>query len=197
MSKNAPPKSSWETRYVDLQECRAELTDGKTLTGYGIVFNVQSLNLGGFKEIILPSAVDRTLREGLDVRSYVNHDPNKIIGRSSAGTLTMKKDRKGLRVEIFPPSTSYAHDLMESVKRGDISGMSFRFRTITDDWHMEDELLIREVSDMVVGEIGPVSEPAYVDTSVAARSMAEFHESIASGRSRDWYERRLRVAGIR
>lgn len=196
MRSAAPLPSEWETRYV-FADCRAEMSDARTIVGYGITFNVKSLDLGGFREIIKPSAVDRTLREGLDVRSYINHDPNRIIGRSSAGTLSMRKEQRGLRVEITPPDTSYAKDLIKSIRRGDISGMSFRFRALTDDWRMENGEAIREVSDMTIGEIGPVTEPAYVQTEVAVRSLLAFQETLRTGPSRDLYERRLKAAGIR
>ncbi len=196
MSNVASPPSGWETRYV-FDECRASLTETNTLVGYGIVFNMRSENMGGFKEVILPSAVDRTIREGTDVRSYINHDPNRIIGRKNAGTLTMKKDSRGLRVEIHPPDTSYARDLIASVQRGDVNGMSFRFRALTDDWRMEDGMPLREVSDMVFAEVGPVSEPAYPDTTFAKRSLDLFQESQLPGRGPEWFQRRLRLAGVR
>lgn len=203
MSAVTPP-NGWETRFIGL-ESRAELADDRrTIIGYGIVFHTKSLDLGGFREVIVPEAVDRTLREGIDVRSYYNHSPDKVLGRVAAGTLRMKKDRTGLRVEITPPDTTYAKDLLESIKRGDVSGMSFRFRTIEDRWHVEDEEPIRELVDMRIGEIGPVSEPAYESTSADVRSVnAEALRSLdafrtqASGRTRDWFERRLRAVGVR
>jgi len=170
---SAVSKPAWETRYVGV-EGRAELSEDSRIRGYAIVFNVLSVDLGGFRERILPSAVDRTLREGLDVRAYFNHDTDKVLGRTRAGTLRLQKDGHGLRAEIFPPSTTMAKDLMLSVQRGDVTGMSFRFRALDDQWGTEDGMPIREVSDMVIGEVSVVSEPAYPDTSVAIRSLQAF-----------------------
>jgi HK97 family phage prohead protease len=170
-------KPQFETRYLGF-EGRAELSEDKRIRGYAIVFNSLSVDLGGFRERILPSAVDRTLREGLDVRAYFNHDGDKVLGRTSAGTLMLRKDTHGLRAEIHPPSTTLAQDLMVSIDRGDITGMSFRFRALDDQWRMEDGEPIREVSDMVIGEVSIVSEPAYPDTEVAVRSLREFQEAI-------------------
>ena len=87
--------SNWETRHIGF-EGRAELTDDKRIRGYAIVFNMKSVDLGGFREIILPSAVDRTLRDGLDVRAYADHDTAKILGRTTSGTLPMRVPTTGV-----------------------------------------------------------------------------------------------------
>jgi HK97 family phage prohead protease len=156
-------------------DARMVVADRK-LRGMAVVFHSESLDLGGFREIILPGAVDRTLREGLDVRALVDHETSKVIGRTTAGTLALRKTRRGLEVEIDPPDTSYARDLMESVSRGDISGMSFGFRVVTDEWRMQDGDPIREVQDMIISEVSVVSFPAYEATSVqvAQRSLQAF-----------------------
>lgn len=156
-----------ETRHVEA-DLRVSFGEGlrALIEGYAIVFNVKSVNLGGFREVIRPQAVERTLREGLDVRALIDHDTAKIIGRVTAKTLRLKADPKGLAVEIDPPNTSAARDVVESISRRDITGMSFAFRTITDDWHMEDEMPIREVLDMRVLEVSPVAFPAYPDTEI-------------------------------
>ena len=167
-------------------ECRVE-SDGRRIKGYAIVFNVKSVNLGGFREIIKPEAVDRTLQEARDVRALVDHDTGKIIGRTRAGTLTLRKDGFGLKVDIDPADTTAGRDILESVRRGDVTGMSFSFRTITDDWHMEDDEHIREVSDMTMDEVSVVAFPAYPQTSVevAQRSLQAF-QATRRGSSIAW-----------
>lgn len=169
--------SKWETRYLGF-EGRAEIGDDKKIRGYAIVFGALSEDLGGFRERMRTTSVDRTLREGLDVRAYFNHDTDKVLGRTRAGTLVLRKDAHGLGFEISPPSTTVAKDLIVSIRRGDITGASFRFRALDDEWHMEDGLPIREVSDMIIGEVSVVSEPAYPDTEVAVRSLREFQQTI-------------------
>ena len=96
MSVDARPK---EERRYSLGELQAD-EDGRRIRGYAIVFNRMSLDLGGFRERIVPEAVNRTLDEALDVRALVDHDTSKIIGRTRAGTLRIQKDGHGLRVEI-------------------------------------------------------------------------------------------------
>jgi HK97 family phage prohead protease len=181
-------------------ECRIEPTDGGTrIRGYAIVFNSLSVDLGGFREIILPEAIDRTLSEAADVRALVDHDSGKIIGRTRAGTLSLTKRTKGLYVDIQPdPEISYAKDVMRSVARGDVTGMSFGFRVLTDDWRMEDGMPIREVSDMRVSEVSVVGFPAYNATTadVAQRELRSFLQA-QRGRSVAMRERQQRQARAR
>ena len=152
------------------------------LRGMAIVFNERSQDLGGFVEIIKPEAIQRTLAEGIDLRAFFDHDPAKVLGRQSAGTLRTEATRQGLTVEIDPPSVTDPPNLMESIQRGDISGMSFSFRTMPngDDWKREDDRIVRYVTDMRVYEVSVVSMPAYeqTDVEVALRAMRMFEEKL-------------------
>lgn len=171
-------------------DCRIASDDGRRLKGYAIVFNSRSLDLGGFIEIVAPEAIDRTLKEATDVRALVDHDSGKVIGRTRAGTLTLSKDRKGMHVEIDPdPQISYANDVMRAVTRGDISGMSFGFRTLEDSWNYEGDTPLRTILDMEVREVSIVAMPAYPATNidVAQRSLQEYQAKVR--RSRVYLER--------
>ena len=64
----------------------------------------------------------RTLAEGIDLRALVDHDTGKPLGRLKAGTLRVEPDAHGLRVEIDPPNTTAGHDIVESIRRGDVGG---------------------------------------------------------------------------
>lgn len=168
-----------ERRFVPVGELRVVAREGATMPmvrGMAIVFNALSEDLGGFRERIVPDAIDRTFTEKIDVRALVDHDSAKVLGRLSAGTLRMKVTAKGLQVEVDPPETSYARDVIESIRRGDIDGMSFAFRTLTDDWRLEDGVPTRDVIDMRVREVSVVTWPAYVSTEVdvARRSLEAF-----------------------
>lgn len=161
-----------------------DLSADRKIRGTAIVFNSLSVNLGGFREIIKPEAVDRTLREGIDVRALIDHDTGKILGRLRAGTLALHKEARGLKVVIDPPDTSYARDLMASVERGDISGMSFKFHVLRDEWRKEDGQAIRDVTDMTFSEVSVVGFPAYeqTDVTVAMRSLQQFEQEHAGSR---------------
>lgn len=172
--------SEIERRYIP-NTLRAS-DDTRKIRGHAIVFDSKSVNLGGFTEIIRKEAVDRTLREALDVRALVDHDSAKILGRTRAGTLALRSDTRGLAIEIDPPNTTAAADILESIRRGDVTGMSFAFSVITDDWHMEDGQPVREVLDMTISEVSIVTFPAYTATDVqmATRSLQKFQETGVS-----------------
>lgn len=179
-------------------EIRLDQPGDRKLRGYAIVFNSLSLDLGGFRERIMPEAVSRTLSENLDVRALVDHDSSKIVGRTRAGTLRLKADGHGLGIVIEPPNTTVARDILESIYRGDVTGMSFAFRTLKDDWHIEDGEPIREVLDMRISEVSIVSFPAYPDTDVqvAQRALQGFMTTRKGKHSKAWWTRwhRLQLA---
>jgi hypothetical protein len=145
--------------------------EAKTLTGYAAVFNSLSGNLGGFREKITPGAFKRSLGAGADVRALLNHDPNYVLGRTSAGTLQLEEDMRGLRVNIMPPETQWARDLVESISRGDINQMSFGFRVQQDSWEKYEDENIRTLIDVDLVDVSPVTFPAYGETHIASRSL--------------------------
>lgn len=178
-------------------ECRVDAIDTRRLAGYAIVFRAMSVDLGGFREFIAPEAVDRTLQQALDVRALVDHDSGKVIGRTRSGTLALRKDTTGLYFTVEPdPSISYAGDILRAVKRGDVSGMSFGFRTIADEWNYEEAVPIRTVTDMTISEISIVTFPAYPDTQVAQRSLAAFRAQQQHSRLA-FLQKKLRTARAR
>ncbi len=168
--------SDLERRYSSSVQVEA----GNRLRGTAIVFNSPSRDLGGFKEIIDPEAVQRSLRQADEIHAYFNHDSGQVLGNTKAGTLVLRADRRGLNVEISPPS--WASNIVESVERGDIRGMSFGFRTKPDwvEWdERSDDLPIRIVHDMEFSEVSIVAKPAYsaTDIAVAIRSLQQYNSS--------------------
>ena len=145
--------------------------DGKKLIrGHAAVFNSET-DLGWFRERIAPGAFSEPIGKD-DVRALFNHDENFILGRNKAGTLTMREDEQGLYVEIDPPDTQVARDLVTSIERGDISQMSFGFQTIKDSWETEENAAkdLRTLEKVKLWDVSPVTFPAYQETDVAVRS---------------------------
>lgn len=161
-------------------EVRAADDGVQRLIGHAAVFNSLSDDLGGFRERIMPGAFAQSLEQHDDIRALLNHDSTYVLGRTKAGTLTLAEDEQGLRVEIEPPDTSYAKDLMVSVSRGDITQMSFAFRVRFQgqDWS-EDEggNIIRTLTALELFEVSPVTFPAYPETDIAARSLEEWRST--------------------
>lgn len=171
-----------ETRVLSTKiECRSE-GEPRTITGHAAVFNRDSEVLyGSFIERIAPGAFAESIAKPDDVRALINHDGNLILGRTLSGTLQLREDEQGLHVTIDPPKTSYAQDLMESMRRGDVTQMSFGFETIEDKWTRGEKGApdIRTLLKVRLFDVSPVTFPAYPDTDVAVRS----HQAFIKGQT--------------
>lgn len=153
-------------------EFRAE---GDTLVaaGYAAVFNKLSQNLGGFVEQVAPGAFTKTIQEQ-DIRALFNHSEDHVLGRNVAGTLRLEEDGTGLSYEIDLPDTTAGRDVAKLLERGDVSGSSFGFRVIEDEWgETESGFPLRTLKQTSVRDVGPVTFPAYTDASSSLRSLAE------------------------
>src|SRR5207237_2451325 len=161
-------------------ELRGEaVVEGKlpTIVGYAAVYRSLSEDLGGFREILKPGVFSRSLKSGADVRALVDHNPSLLLGRSKAGTLRLAEDDRGLRVEIDPPNTTAARDLVENLRLGNVSGMSFRFYVEDDAWTNDDAGPVREVRSAAIDDVSVVTYPAYPATEVALRSLEAHRRS--------------------
>lgn len=159
------------------------------LAGYAAVFHSPSQDLGGFVEQILPGAFKRSLSRPDHIRALLEHDPQRLLGRVGSRTLSLQEDTKGLYFELSLPDTSYGRDLSALVERGDISGCSFGFHVPTggDHWERRSGQLMRDLIAVDLQEITITGNPAYLDTSVAKRSMEVWRDSQLEGNMR-WLE---------
>lgn len=163
-------KNDTELRTFGL-ELRVDQTEDKKpiIRGYAAVFNKLSEDLGGFKEMVAPGAFKNTITKD-DIRALFNHDPNYVLGRTINGTLRLVEDDKGLAIEIDPPDTQWARDLMTSIGRKDITQMSFGFLTLKDEWNNTDiKNVIRKLMEARLFDVSMVTFPAYPQTSVKVR----------------------------
>lgn len=169
-----------EVRVFPAEELRVRRDDdgNPIIQGHAAVFNKLSLDLGGFREKVAKGTFERAIKED-DVRALFNHDPNHVLGRTKSKTLRMAEDDRGLGVEIDPPETQMGRDVVTSIDRGDLDGMSFGFRTIKDSWeHGEDGAPdIRTLEEVELFDVSPVTFPAYPDTNVAVRSHKDWLDS--------------------
>jgi len=164
---------------LDLIELRSGMDgtdDPKHLVGHAATFNSWSQDLGGFKERILPGAFSKTI-SAADIRGLFNHDPNYILGRTRSHTMTLAEDGSGLSFDILPPDNQTIRDLvLDPIARGDISQCSFSFQTVRDEWREPKQrggLMERDLIEVRLFDISPVTFPAYLQTDVGLRSMAQ------------------------
>lgn len=164
-------------RRILCKEVRVDSTGDKpTIRGYAAVFNQLSEDLGGFREQLSTGAFTDAMSNS-DVRALINHDPNLVLGRNKAGTLAMREDTAGLFVEITPPDTQAARDLVELMTRGDVNQMSFAFTVAKEDqtWTRDGTgpwlRTIKKISRLY--DVSVVTYPAYAQTSAAVRALKE------------------------
>jgi HK97 family phage prohead protease len=181
-----------ERRFTVAEFRMFEAADGQPprIIGYAARYNKLSESLGKFREQIAPTFFNGI--EGNDVRALFNHDPNYVLGRSTSGTAKLQNTIDGLAVDITPPDTQWARDLMTSIKRGDITQMSFAFSVAKggDKWEKVGEDYIRTLTQIdKLYDVSVVTYPAYPETSAAVRSMIEALEKpsdeILEAASRD------------
>lgn len=155
---------------------------GPVIAGYFAVFNNPTELWPGCIEQIAPGAFASSL--GLDVRALIDHDTRLVIGRTVAGTLTLREDDTGLYGEIkINEHDSDAMNLYARVQRGDVSQCSFGFDIVAEDYVVSPDgqtctWTIREVK---LYEVSVVTFPAYDATSVSARD-ADSAASLKSTR---------------
>ena len=153
--------------------------NGHTIRGYAAVFNSPSEDLGGFIEYIAPGAFDNVMND--DVRGFYNHDWNYLLGRVSSGTLRLSLDEKGLAYEIDLPNTTYANDLVELMRRGDVNQSSFAFMIEADKWETKGKQNIRTITKVSrLIDVAPVVIPAYPAATSGLVSRALNTESVDS-----------------
>lgn len=153
-------------------EMRVEDGDEPKIRGHAAVFNKLSVPLMGFREKVSPGAFLKSI-ENSDIRALWNHNPDYILGRNKSGTLSLEEDKRGLAIEISPPDTQWARDLMETIKRGDVDQMSFAFQIARESWDETGKESVRTLEEVELFDVSPVTYPAYPQTDVKVRSAFE------------------------
>lgn len=167
-----------ERRFIG-SELRVIEEEGKpaVIEGYAAVYGKETDSRMFFTEIIEKGAFDKVVKGKPDVRALRDHNPSLLLGRTSAGTLELVADKRGLLSRITLPDTTAGRDVLESIKRRDITGQSFAFNG-KDRWEGDENgketRFITEVTNLY--DVGPVTYPAYPDTTIATRSLEDFRK---------------------
>jgi hypothetical protein len=173
-----------ERRFVPATEVRVSEIEGQPsrIAGVAAVFNSRSVDLGGFFEVIAPGAFTDVLKTNPDVRAVIDHKGGlQVFGRTSNGTLALRESDTGLEYEATPPDTQAVRDLKTLIAGKYIKGSSFSFMVAPggDSWvEQKDGSILRTVSKIAwLGDVCPTDNPAYLDTSVAIRSLSEWRDA--------------------
>lgn len=159
-----------EFRTVSAGRFEVRSTDGQPMTfrGYAAVFNSPSEPLP-FTETIRPGAFRRSLNSGREVRVFVNHNTDMVLGSTRSGTFNVAEDERGLFVEGELPDTTYGRDLSVLMQRGDVDSMSFGFSIPRGGDSWSDDGSSRELREIILHEVSIVTGfPAYPDTAGAS-----------------------------
>jgi len=175
-----------EIRTIPLTELRVGAEgERQIIEGHASVFDSWSETLSGifpFKEKVRRGAFSKSIQKD-DIRALFNHSPDYVLGRNKANTLELEEDEKGLLVRIFPPETQWAKDLQVSISRGDISQMSIGFTVIKDEWSSEGKTDTRELIEVKLYDVSPVTFPAYTETDVGVKAMRDYESYVAERRA--------------
>ena len=181
MEKKTTTADSLEVRSLagDLRiESRESGAAGRTIVGYAAKFESWSEPImGWFRETIARGAFD-----GCDMQDVImcfNHRDDTILARTTSGTLRLEIDDVGLRFAFEAPQTTLGNDMLELVRRGDVSKCSFRFGVKEDSWLYADahngleldERTILRFSHVV--DVSLVTFPAYPATEASVRRLEE------------------------
>ena len=157
--------------------------ESRHVEGYAIVFDSLSVDLG-FYETIERGAITQELLDNSDVFALLNHDDDKVLARSNkgVGSLKLTLDERGLKYEFDAADTQLGNDLLEYLKRGEISTSSFAFALNYNDpdaetWERKNGKNYRTIHKIAyLHDVSPVWNAAYAATSVSQRSLDKCKE---------------------
>lgn len=177
-----------EVRYLNDINNKKE---SRKVEGYAIVFNSDSNDLG-FIEKIEPTAIDDEVIANSDVFCWLNHDEKRgCLARSKygEGSLKLSIDDLGLRYEFDAPNTALGDELLESIRRRDITSSSFAFTVDKEGqkWEKKDGKYYRTITKINrLFDVSPVYTPAYDASSVNCRSFDEIKKIEQENLSKYW-----------
>ena len=145
--------------------------EDKKVSGLGIIYDKWTELWPGYKERINKGAVQLAG----EVKSYFNHDPSMVLSTiNSTPPLELKDTDKGMEYSSPIPPTSYGKDLEVNLERQNVKGSSFAFDVEEQKrWDDDNGVHHREIKKLILYEIGPVTDPAFVQTTASLNSAQE------------------------
>jgi HK97 family phage prohead protease len=172
---------------VTLEVRQVDDTGKRTIAGT-IKYNTQSVEMRDwwgdkFVEELAAGCFDESLKTRAVVGLW-SHDTSQVLGNTKAGTLRVNSDTTGLNFELDLPDTQAGNDAWESIRRGDVDGVSFGMRVTKDKWSETDGIYKRTIMEAELYEISPVAFAAYPANEVACRSLEQFKQTTTEYRKR-------------
>lgn len=179
-----------EQNKKEIRNIAAEVTvdeESRKVEGYALLFNVPSDGLD-IEEIIEPRALDGVIEKS-NVFALLNHDERRgILARSKKGegTLALTVDGKGLRYRFDAPRTALGDELLEYLKRGEVTESSFAFTVAEDVWEKKGETWKRTIKKIdELYDVSPVYDAAYSKTTVYMRGKEQLEQELREQRERE------------
>ncbi|NFG97919.1 HK97 family phage prohead protease [Clostridium sporogenes] len=172
--------------------------DEYIIEGYINKYNTRSQFMGFFEEV-RKGAFDKSLATKEYIPALYNHNSDKILGSTRSGSLKLISDDIGLKFNLrINPKITYANDLYELVKAGDIEGCSFGFYVNDDEWTtLEDGNDLRSIKDLELIEVTITPFPAYLDSSANCRSYEEHKKDSEEHKRNEEELRKIELELIR
>lgn len=167
----------------EIRKAEIQSASGRTVSGYAVRFETESVNMG-FVEVIKRGAITEETIKTSDVFALLNHNENTVLARSNhgVGSLTLRVDNDGVFYEFEAPNTANGDELLEHIKRGEISQSSFAFTVSNEDgaetWtKRSDGVIVRQINKIArLYDISPVYQPAYESTTCSKRALEKLSE---------------------
>ena len=182
---------------IDLEARTEENSSEKIISGYINKFNTISQYMGFYEEVS-KDAFDKTLADGHNIYAMYNHNSDMILGSTRSGSLKLNIDNVGLHFELrINPNISYASDIAELVKSGDVEGCSFGFYVLDDEWtYTEDKIDLRIIKEVELIEVTITPFPAYLDSEASCRSYELHNKELEKTKELRKLEKEIELAEI-
>ena len=151
-------------------EVREGSDKNPVIEGYAAVFNDETVIGGQFAERVAPGAFEGARMD--NTVALFNHDINQPLARVGRG-LEIDVDERGLKYRFEVGNQSYAKDLVENIRMGNVGTSSFGFTVRDDEWERRDDgLNLRTIKEVdLLFDVSPTTQGAYPTTEVGLRSM--------------------------
>lgn len=196
-----PIKSDRE--YRNLGNIVASESDDQTVTGYASTFDRYLLYRDG--DIDLYEQIEPTAFDEADMSDvvFLRDHTGRVLARTKNGSVTLTIDEHGLLTTTNLGLTEASREMLEDIKVGNYSQMSFSFVAKEDryEW-LDDRTAVRHLTKLgKIYDISAVAFPAnpYTEIGVSARSLLDgaIEEREAERLKREARDRKVKELALK